>query len=235
MTSSVDRPAIRESWSAWSLTRPRLLASLLVGALVIAFVYKGPPVDEIAGVQLWFGLRGPISGDPWKWIGIVLLLVVVFRVERLGLASLLIRRPSWADIEWALYVFGGSMAWAWVADQIAPQVNNRGIDIVLQLGVVGILILTVTAAVTEEVVYRGYLAERFGALFGSRWWAPWLGAALSLAIFVVPHLTFFGPSWLLHQFPSAVAIAAVAVVRRTIVATMLVHLLTNLPILFLLA
>lgn len=220
--------------SAWSLSRPRLLTSLALGAIVIGFVYKGPPVDEIAGIHLWFGLRGPISGDPWKWIGVGLLLAIVFGVERLGLGSLLIRRPSWADIEWALYIFGGAMAWAWLADLIAPQAGNAGIDVVLRLGVVGIVILTVTAAVTEEIVYRGFLAERLGALFGTRRWAPWLGAGLSLALFVAPHLAFFGPSWLLHQFPTALAIAVIAVVRRNLVVAMLVHLLTNLPILFLL-
>lgn len=225
---------VAEEWNAWSLSRPRLLASLAVGALVIAFVYKGPPVDEIAGIHLWFGLRGPISGDPWKWIGIALLLAVVFGVERLGLASLLIRWPTWMDINWALYAFGGSMVWAWIASTISPQVNNSGIDIVLQLGVVGILILTVTAAVTEEVVYRGFLAERLGALFGPRRWARWAGAALSLAIFVLPHIAFFGWSWMLHQFPSALAIAAIALIRRNLIAAMLVHLLTNLPILYLL-
>lgn len=226
--------AVEGTRSASSLSRPRLLASLILGAIVIGLVYKGPPIDEIAGVHLWFGLRGPISGDPWKWIGVGLLLAIVFGVERLGLASLLIRRPSWADIEWALYIFGGAMAWAWLADMIAPQTGNAGIDVVLGLGVLGILILTVTAAVTEEIVYRGFLAERLGALFGARRWAPWVGAGLSLAVFVAPHLAFFGPSWLLHQFPTALAIAVIAVVRRNLVIAMLVHLLTNLPILYLL-
>lgn len=231
-----DRSAssVEEARSAWSLSRPRLLASLALGAIVIGLVYKGPPVDEIAGVHLWFGLRGPISGDPWKWIGVGLLLAIVFGVERLGLTSLLIRRPRWADIEWALYLFGGAMAWAWLADMIAPQAGNAGIEVVLRLGVLGILVLTVTAAVTEEIVYRGFLAERLGALFGARRWAPCAGAALSLAIFVAPHLAFFGPSWLLHQFPTVLAIAVIAVVRRNLVIAILVHLLTNLPILYLL-
>lgn len=216
------------------MSRPRLLLSVALGAIVIAFVYKGPPVDEIAGVHLWFGLRGPISGDPWKWIGVTLLLAIVVGVERRGLASLLIRRPSWPDIEWVLYAFGASMAWAWAADRIAPQDGNEGIGIIVQLGVTGILVLTVTAAVTEEVVYRGFLAERLGALFGHRPWAPWAGATLSLAIFVAPHVAFIGPSWLLHQLPGAMAIAAIALIRRNLVAAMLLHLLVNLPILYLL-
>lgn len=231
----MEHPARCGQGSAWSLSRPRLLLALALGALVIAFVYNGPPVDALFGLNLWFGLSGPISGDPWKWIGIVLLLVIVLRVERLTLASLLIRRPRWADVEWTLYAFGGLMVWAWIAGMIAPQEGNSGVEIIVRLGLAGILILIVTAAVTEEIVYRGFLAERLGALFGPRRWAPWAGAGLSLAIFIAPHLAFFGPSWLLHQLPGALAIAAIALIRRNLVAAMLLHLMTNLPILFLLA
>ncbi len=225
-------PAGEGPRSAWSLSRPRLLLSLALGLLVFLFVHRGPPVDQVAGIDLWFGLRGPLSGDPWKWIGVALLLAIVFGIERLGLASLLIRRPSWADIEWALYAFSAAMAWAWVAGMIAPQEGNKGIETIVRLGAAGILLLTVTAAITEEIVYRGFLAERLGALFGPRRWAPWAGAASSLAIFVVPHLAFFGPSWLLHQFPTVLAISAIALIRRNLVAAMLLHLLTNLPILY---
>ena len=39
------------------------------------------------------------------------------------------------------------------------------------------LVVIVSAAVTEEVVYRGSLVERLGALLGLRPWALWAGAA----------------------------------------------------------
>lgn len=43
------------------------------------------------------------------------------------------------------------------------------------------------------------------------------------------------PGWTsLDQFPSAPAIAAIALIRRNLIAAMLVHLPTNLPILHLL-
>ncbi|MDO5499916.1 MAG: CPBP family intramembrane metalloprotease [Propionibacteriaceae bacterium] len=205
--------------------------SLLLGGIVIMFVYRGPPVDHIAGIDLRFGLSGPLAGDPWKWLGAALLLVVVLGAERLGLASLLIRQPSGRDLEWVLYAFGAFMAWSWIVGILAPQEDNEGIATLTRLGVAGVLALIVTAAITEEVVYRGFLAERLGALFGRRWWARWVGAALSLSIFVVPHLVFFGPSWLLHQLPGAIAIAAIALLRRNLIAAMLLHLLMNLPIL----
>ncbi len=204
---------------------------MTLGAVVIAWVYGGPPVDRLAGVDLRFGLTGPLSGDPWKWLGAALLVAVVLGVERLGAYSLMIRRPSKRDLEWVLYAFGIVMAWSWVAGRLAPQDDNDGITTIVSLGVTGVVILIVTAAVTEEVVYRGFLAERLGALFGRRPWARPLGATLSLVVFVLPHLAFFGPSWLVHQLPGAVAIAGIALVRRNLVAAILLHLLINLPIL----
>jgi membrane protease YdiL (CAAX protease family) len=202
-----------------------------LGAVVIAWVYGGPPVDRLAGVDLRFGLTGPLSGDPWKWLGAALLVAVVLGVERLGPYSLMIRRPSRRDLEWVLYAFGIVMAWSWVAGRLASQDDNEGITTIVSLGVAGVLILIVTAAVTEEVVYRGFLAERLGALFGRRPWARALGATLSLVVFVLPHIAFFGSSWLLHQLPGTIAIAGIALIRRNLVAAMLLHLLINLPIL----
>lgn len=216
---------------AGMLSRARLLVSLVLGALVVMFVYRGPPVDRLAGIDLRLGLTGPLAGDPWKWLGAALLVAVVLGVERLGLGSLLLRRPTGRDVEWVGYAFGAFMAWSWLIGMLAPQEDNDGIATIARLGVAGVLALIVTAAVTEEIVYRGFLAERLGALFGASPWARPAGAVLSLAVFVAPHLTFFGPSWLLHQFPGALAVAAIALFRRNLPAAMLLHLLINLPIL----
>ena len=109
---------------AWSLSHSRRLAGLGLGLVVITVVYLGPPVDQVAGLDLRFGLSGPLAGDPWKWLGAALLLVVVLGVERLGLSSLLLRRPSGRDLEWVLYAFGAFMAWSWALGILAPQEDN---------------------------------------------------------------------------------------------------------------
>ncbi len=198
---------------------------------MILGVYGGPPVDRVGGMDLRFGLAGPLSGDPWKWLGAAALIALVFVVEHRGLHSLLIRRPSGRDLEWVLYAFGIVMVWSWLADRFAPQGDNEGVTAIVDIGIAGVIMLIVTAAVTEEIVYRGFLAERLGALFGRRRWARPLGAVLSLAAFVLPHIAFFGPSWLLHQLPGALAVAAIALLRQNLPAAMLLHLLINLPIL----
>ncbi|PPF46167.1 hypothetical protein C5B85_05930 [Pseudoclavibacter sp. AY1F1] len=56
-------------------------------------------------------------------------------------------------------------------------------------------------------------------------------AAVSLAIFIAPHVVFFGPSWLFHQLVGSLALVAFTLIRRNLVATMFLHMLVNAPIL----
>lgn len=198
-----------------------------VGLLIFWFVFSGPPVRELADFDLRFGIEGPASSNLWKWFGAVLLLALVIWCERRTLASLLITKPSGKDIEWAFYVFGGVMAWSWIATLIAPQEENAGVEIIVNMDIPGVLLLILTAAITEEIAFRGYLQERLGSLVRSRW----IGAAISLAIFISPHVAFFGTSWLLHQFVGSLALVAFTLIRRNLVATMFLHLLINAPIL----
>lgn len=224
----VDAPEKRTSIGTPTFTAlPRDGWFFLLGLLTFWFVFNGPPVREIGGFDLTLGLEGPASSNPWKWAGGLLLIALVVWGERRGLASLLITKPSGKDIEWAFYAFGGVMAWSWIASLISPQEDNAGVAIISNMSVAGVVLLIITAAVTEELVYRGYLQERLGSLLQSRW----IGAAVSLAIFIAPHIVFFGPTWLFHQLVGSLALVAFTLIRRNLVATMLLHLLVNTPIL----
>ncbi|GMA30936.1 CPBP family intramembrane glutamic endopeptidase [Litorihabitans aurantiacus] len=206
---------------------PRDVVALLAGLAVVLLVYEARVNDIFPGLDLSLGLTGPASTTLLKWVGAALLLAVVLVLERRRLATMLLVRPTGKDVSFAVYAFGVAIVWSWLASMIWPQGANEGQDSITGLGVGGVLILLITAAVTEEIVYRGYLAERFGALLRSRW----IGAAVSLAIFVVPHVVVFGPSWLLIHLVGSLAIVTVVLVRCNLWAAMLTHLLVNAPIL----
>jgi membrane protease YdiL (CAAX protease family) len=59
----------------------------------------------------------------------------------------------------------------------------------------------------------------------------WLAAAISLALFVLPHVRFFGPDWLLRQGVGVVLLYLLYIWRRNLWATMLMHFLGNAPLL----
>lgn len=178
------------------------------------------------------GLELPIAGSPmaalvWNWAATGLLVGYILSVERRPLASVLITRPTTKDIEWAFYLWGTSMTYSWLIGLIRPQEGNEGIGVITALPLPDVLALVLTTAVTEEVLYRGYPIERITELTGRRW----IGAGVSIAIFFGSHLPFFGPEWLLYQGVGAVLGYVLYLWRRNLIASMLMHLLGNLPIL----
>lgn len=201
--------------------------AVLIGGLLIAYlpVYGGW-LARAAGADL--PEAGPWRAIPLNWTVVALLLLYVFAVERRGLASLRLIRPSGKDLEWAWYVWGATMVYSWLIGLLRPQAGNAGIDTITAMPVLVVLALVVTTAVTEEILWRGYAVERFAALFGGR---LWLGALVSAVIFAAGHVPFFGAEWLVYQAPGALALYGYYLWRRNLVGAMLLHLLGNLPIL----
>jgi membrane protease YdiL (CAAX protease family) len=180
----------------------------------------------------WLDLETPGSGSPmaavlWNWTATAILVVYVLRVERRGLPSILLRRPSARDVEWAFYAWGAQMTYAWIVNLIRPQVGNGGIETITALPPLAVVTLIVTTAVTEEILQRGYPIERLYDLTGQRW----IGVGLSALVFVLPHLSFFGAEWLLYQGFGTGLLYALYLWRRNLVACMVLHLLGNAPIL----
>ena len=83
--------------------------------------------------------------------------------------------------------------------------------------------LILTTATTEEILYKGYPIERLRELTGR----VWPGVAVSFGVFVLPHLTFFGPQWLLYNGVNAVLNYALYLWRRNLWACMTMHLIGN--------
>lgn len=234
-TEQDSTPGRVRRFAAWAraVGRPtfaptrRDAVALQLGLLVFWFVWNGPPVAELFGVDLRFGLTGPPVTFVWHPLGAALLVAVVLFVERRRLASLLLVRPNGLDFEIAGFAFAGALVGQLLVGITEEQQSDAGIGMIVGLGVAQVIGMIVVAAVTEEVVYRGYLAERLGSLLRSRW----AGAAVSFAVFVGPHIAFFGWQWLLGPAIGAVVIAATALVRRSLPGAMLVHAAVNLPLL----
>lgn len=236
MPSDSDRVSPRATTPA---PRPRRggTARAWVTALIgIALAWTPmwlPPILRTAGLDprgplAALGLAGPAASVFWNTLATVFLLGWVFGVERRRLSSLRIARPTGKDLEWALMFFGGAMAWSWLAQLIRPQAApDTGSASIAALPVLVVAAMILSAAVCEEILFRGYPLERLIELTGRRW----LAVALTLPFFVVPHLITFGPEWLLYHASGTVAIYALYLWRRNLVACMVLHAAVNAPIL----
>jgi membrane protease YdiL (CAAX protease family) len=86
-----------------------------------------------------------------------------------------------------------------------------------------IVALILTTATTEEILFRGYVIERLEELTGRLW----LAVGFSFVVFVIPHIVFFGPLWLLTNGANVVLLYMLYVWRRNLIACMIMHLLGN--------
>ncbi len=213
------RPAApaRRMRSAWFI--------VLAGLVISYSPMWLPRARETFGIDP--GTGGPQSSILWNAVAVAGLLSYVFLVERRPLSSLGLRRPQARELELALYLFGIHMAWQWGVLTFFPPDEDPGTATITALPVIAVLGMILSAAVFEEILYRGYPIERLSELTGRRW----IAFAVTVPLFVLPHLVFFGPQWLWTNGVGALMIYVLYAKTRNLPACMLLHLCVNLPIL----
>ena len=157
---------------------------------------------------------------------LTLMAFVVF-VERRPLASIGLRYPTLRHLALVLVTVVVTDACAAVLST-AVGATGAGGPFLAGLSFRRRLLLLLTVAFSEEVIYRGYVVERLSEWTGSLVFA----AAASFVIFTAIHLSFFGTK-------TTVTVTAVFGLSLTIVypltrdlpACMVLHALLDLPIL----
>jgi membrane protease YdiL (CAAX protease family) len=161
------------------------------------------------------------------WAITVLLLVVVLGAERQPLASIGIRLVGWRDLGWAMGGFVVGVVTFMITGPIVQALGlgdvGGGIDFLAQLPVWARLGIAVTAGVTEEVLFRGFLIERLYALTGHLG----LAGAISYAIFVLLHLPFWGMGGTIQIGVWSLLVTYLYVKRRNLPACILMHTLND--------
>ncbi|QIB66091.1 CPBP family intramembrane glutamic endopeptidase [Kineobactrum salinum] len=176
----------------------------------------------------WDWLYGPPSVLVWNWLVMVLLGVFIIFFERRSFKSIGLVKPSGKDIQWSIIFWGISVAVSGFVHEWIPLPPSPGLDIILALSIPVLMLIILTTSITEEVFYRGYAIERLKELTGSM---P-VAVAISLSLFLLPHILFFGPHWLLTQGLSVALLYVLYVWRRNLFSCIVMHLLGNLMILF---
>ncbi|HLV82694.1 MAG TPA: CPBP family intramembrane glutamic endopeptidase [Devosia sp.] len=171
----------------------------------------------------WNFIQGPPSVLVWNWLAVGALAFVMLKLERQPLASIGLQRLKWGDVQWGGIFWGISALSSTLIRAAFPPPPSDGMAIILSLPLPVLIAIIVTTATTEEILFRGYPIERLRVLTGHLW----IGTAVSLVLFLIPHLVFFGTQWVLYQGVGLVLLYVLYLWRRSLMACMIMHLLGN--------
>jgi uncharacterized protein len=166
------------------------------------------------------------AGNNWL-LAMVLVLIVLFWEKR-PLKSIGLRMPKSADV---LPAFGALVAFyliGFVGNSLGSASNPKAFPIFYALPrLVRLWMLSVL--VCEEIMFRGYFIERFEQLTGR----TWIATALSCILFGLAHASGWGFGYIFVVAAVGASYATLYVWRRNLPACMIVHFVTDMPLLWL--
>lgn len=217
-----SRPAKRVRGDA------RRSALATAGGLVAALVL---PVLLVVGIPHALpGIAGIIVGLVGLWILAAVAVLLTIQVERRGWAGLGVKPTRPKAIGLAVLLGVGlmllvpllSMLGVWVLPSTGGDVASA-VERPWQI----VVLAVVTAAVTEEVLFRAYPIERLSWLTGS----PWPGAILGLIGFVLIHAGSWNPAHVLAVvLPLGLLLTLIYIWRRNLLIVIIAHFLADAPL-----
>jgi membrane protease YdiL (CAAX protease family) len=172
--------------------------------------------------------RGGTRDQIVMWAVLALVITIVIFGEGLSLDSIGLHAPTWGTLGWG--IAGASLVEVTGAI-FFPFLTRAGIvDYSKKLGVLEewplwlTLFAVLTAGVVEEALYRGYAIERFSRITGSYWWA----AAVSVVIFGLVHLPFWGRGALVWSIFAGSVFTVLYLWKHDLLSCMIAHIISNL-------
>lgn len=193
-----------------------LIGTVLFKIWILPSLLQETALRQRIGMQLIFA---------WA-IAVVLIMLVMFW-ERKPLSSIGIRRLHRKDVLGAIagFLLGGViiMITMPIVEGLGLGSTEGGVRYLSQFSVWFRMFMVLTAAVTEEILYRGYLVERLNILTNR----IGLSTLLSYLLFVALHLSFWGIGGLLQIGLGSIVLYGLYLWRRNLLACMLMHALNN--------
>lgn len=208
--------------------RGMVLAALLVVLLAPTGLQVIPvPVDSV-GVEV-------LVDNLAMWFMAAVVAALVLGWERRGLASIGLRRPSGRLVLLGLagglvIAMAGMAATGAFVTVSGIQQPPEAMGVLGGLSAAHRVLLVVTAAITEEILYRGYPIERLAELTGRLWVAAFVPGL----VFVAVHLPFWGPTALPLQITASAGFIGLYLWKRNLPVVMIAHAVVNAILLFLL-
>ncbi|WP_434522443.1 CPBP family glutamic-type intramembrane protease [Halorubrum sp. AS12] len=202
--------------------------TISTGAIFVALA--GIPLVELAA-GLWLGddslLALTIRDILIKWAFAAVIIAVVVWVEQRSLSSIGLSRPEWVDIGAAVLVFlFGAVSYPFTTPLLQSfgfETTVGGIEQLAVYPLSFVLALALTAALTEELLYRGFPIERIAERTGS----TAVAAGVAILFFIIFHIPYWGLGGTLQISVNAVLLTLLYVWRRNVFACILAHAITD--------
>jgi len=170
------------------------------------------------------GLAAQCGREAMYWAFTACLLAYVLVIERRRLSSVGWRRPEWKTVGFglaaaAVMVLGMAAIYLVVFPAIGSSSSEAALTAVRALPNWFLLMLTLRAAVFEELFYRGFMIERLTEMTGRRW----LASIVSCLAFTLAHLSYWGWGHLLVAGFGGVVLTGLYLLRRDLGCNMLAH------------
>ena len=207
-------PAIKkpESWKAWVAVAVFLILPQLP---LTSWIIPGSGAAGIVAYAKWLGLAAAV-------------LTWVILIERRPLSSIGIRKPGWDTFGWALamtvaLVASLMLSYALILPALGLEMNRVATKSITDLSLASQLALFVRAAVTEEILFRGYPIERLLELTRSKR----IAALVPGMFFIGGHYWWGGGQMIVVAF-GTVIFTLFYLWRRDLICCMIAHIAADL-------
>jgi membrane protease YdiL (CAAX protease family) len=205
---------VRSRWDA------RLLGGLLLALGGISLPFGG-------WLRAFAGIGHMIGNELVYWALIAAILLYVLKVERRPLASIGLRAPAWKEWPLALGMGAATLAClAFIYYVVFPALHWSENQQLAQLSTIPYwlnCLIVLRAAVSEELLFRGYAMERLQELTGNRF----IAGAISLTVFTLDHVGYWGWGHVLVAGVAGAIFTIFYLWRRNLWACMLAHFVVD--------
>ncbi|MDZ7716372.1 MAG: CPBP family intramembrane glutamic endopeptidase [Balneolaceae bacterium] len=199
-------------------------AGLWTGLLLIllyAFDLIFSSNGHLTEVGTWFS-------DGKKWLLTFFLLVISYYWEKDKMRSLGIKLPSWQGLALIpvvtiTIILAQQFIGRPLIDLFGGETDRSALIFIQSLPIYQQVIIVLTAGITEEIIFRSYLIERFEELTKS----TTVAVTVSIVFFVGVHIPAWGIATGILQMLIALIMALTYIWRRNIFVPIGAHLLLN--------
>lgn len=171
--------------------------------------------------------EGQTGRELFMWGLTALVLLVLTLGEGLPLSAIGLKGLRWSSLLWGVVGFGAVLLCyplgGYLLRAVGGTMPTGTMQQLASLPVPMLALILVRAAVTEEILFRGYGIERLTALTGSRA----IGAVVPWLIFTLAHMQAWGLTYIVVVAPVAAVLTILYLWRRDLVANIIAHFLTD--------